>query len=57
MLSVRMGKKFVPRPDVKDLPVTAYLPDVPLKDAIAAILQVHDLRAQELGGGIVVVSR
>ncbi len=56
MVAAGVGKRYIVKGDVKELEVSAHLPDVLLEDALAALLEAHDLVATEMGSGIVLVS-
>lgn len=57
MIAEKTGRRFIPKPDVKDLPITAYLPGVALDIGLEALFAAHDLELTEFASGIVLVSK
>jgi len=57
MVSERTGRRFVLRPEIREAVITAYLPDVPLNEALLVILAAHDLEMTEAAPGIALISR
>ncbi len=57
LVSRRTGKKFVLKPSVKDTRISAFLPDVPVDQALFAVLQANDLAYQQYGEDIILIGK
>jgi len=57
MVTQKTGKRFVIKPEVKDIQITAYLPDIRLDEALAVMLSAYDLEAIDYGSGVMLVSK
>lgn len=56
LVSSRTGMRFVLKPTVKDRRISAFLPGVPVEQALVAVLAANDLTYEKFGDKIMVIS-
>ncbi len=57
LVAEKTGLRFLIKPEIKGIQVTAFLPDVKISTALDAILTIYDLEASEVKEGILLIDK
>ena len=57
LVSKQMDKKFVLQPEVREMKVTAFLPDVPAEEAVDAVLKANGLVSEQVSNNIIMIKK
>ncbi len=57
LITQKTGIRFIVKPEVKEIEISAFLPGVRVSTALEAMLKVHGLQAVEIEPGILLVER